>query len=186
MNAMTNAALKDAESEPSVEAGNGLSVDALWSDSLNIAENARPVSSAQLQLWANNAYHVGRRLKALPKSNEVSIQVGTSEEVRELNLAYRNKDQPTNVLSFPAELPDGVELNILGDIVICHDVVVKEARQERKTIEQHYAHMVVHATLHLCGYDHIEEDQADVMEKLEVQILNTLGVPNPYTACNIG
>jgi len=109
-------------------------------------------------------------------------------ESRQLNRDYRGKDYPTNVLSFPFEPPEGMpedmltELGdgIIGDIAICDTVVDKEAEEQHKTPEAHWAHMVVHGVLHLLGHDHIDDAGADIMEALEVNILNRLGYPDPY------
>ncbi len=111
---------------------------------------------------------------------ELTIRIVDERESAELNKMYRQKNTATNVLAFPFEVDDNVELKILGDLVICANIVFNEAQQQLKTEVEHWAHMVVHGVLHLQGYDHIEEEQAEVMEKLEVQILNSLGYQNPY------
>ena len=96
------------------------------------------------------------------------------------NQTYRNKSGPTNVLSFPCELPEGVPNDWLGDLVICSAVVEREALEQGKSPAAHWAHMVVHGLLHLQGYDHVEESEAEVMEAKEIAILERLGYPNPY------
>lgn len=116
----------------------------------------------------------------LNATGEVCIKIVSSEESHTLNSTYRHKDKPTNVLSFPADLPDFVESPQLGDLAICLDVVIVEARQQGKTVEDHLAHLSVHGVLHLLGYDHVEESQAEQMEQLEVEILAQLGIDNPY------
>src|SRR5690606_24067449 len=93
---------------------------------------------------------------------------------------YRHQDKPTNVLSFPADIPAELNLPLLGDLVICAPVVEREAMEQRKTLEAHWAHMVVHGTLHLVGYDHITEPEAEEMESLETKILTGMGFPPPY------
>ena len=98
----------------------------------------------------------------------------------ELNETYRGKAGPTNVLSFPADLPGELELPLLGDIVICAPVVSAEAAEQGKILSAHWAHMTVHGTLHLLGYDHIEEEEAATMEALESAILQRLNYPCPY------
>ncbi len=111
---------------------------------------------------------------------ELSIRVVDSEESQQLNHQYRDKDKPTNVLSFPADLPPLVQLPLLGDLVICAPVVQQEAKQQEKTLEAHWAHMVVHGILHLLGYDHIEDSEAEEMEQLETDILTAMGYAPPY------
>jgi len=114
------------------------------------------------------------------KDFELTIRVVGSEESQALNHQYRGKDKPTNVLSFPFEVPEGIELNLLGDLVICADVVRSEAQQQNKTLTAHWAHMVTHGCLHLLGYDHINDNEAIEMESLETEILAELGFNNPY------
>lgn len=111
---------------------------------------------------------------------EVSLRFVDDETIRELNRDYRGKDKPTNVLSFPFEAPPGVPTTLLGDLVICAPVVAAEAAEQGKPLTAHWAHMVVHGVLHLLGYDHIDDADAEIMEGLEVEILAGLGVPNPY------
>ena len=112
--------------------------------------------------------------------SELTIRLVDADESQTLNRDYRGKDAPTNVLSFPFEAPPGLELPLLGDLVICHPVVVREAREQDKSLIDHYAHMVVHGTLHLLGHDHIEDEEADLMEGLERSILAGLGIDDPY------
>ncbi|APE29997.1 rRNA maturation RNase YbeY [Halomonas aestuarii] len=112
--------------------------------------------------------------------HELTIRFVDTEESRHLNRDYRDRDRPTNVLSFPFELPPGVDLPLLGDLVICHPVVVREAGEQDKSQRAHYAHMVVHGTLHLLGHDHQEDDEAEAMEALEREILASLGIADPY------
>jgi probable rRNA maturation factor len=112
--------------------------------------------------------------------SEVTIRLVDADESAGLNGQYRNKTGPTNVLSFPFEAPAGITVPLAGDLIICAPVVEKEAREQRKSPDQHWAHMVVHGMLHLQGYDHIEDDEAEVMEALEVRLLSRLGFSNPY------
>ena len=121
----------------------------------------------------------------LPKfqaESEVTIRLVDEAESHHLNLTYRGMDKPTNVLSFPFEAPPEIELALLGDLIICRQVVEKEAIEQQKTTEEHWAHMVVHGCLHLLGYDHIEDDEAEEMEALETEILAELGYADPYLA----
>lgn len=111
---------------------------------------------------------------------ELTIRLVDDAESRTLNRDYRGKDAPTNVLSFPFEPPPGMDLALLGDLVICHPVVVREAAEQNKSVADHYAHMVVHGTLHLLGYDHIDDDDAEKMERLEREILAAVGISDPY------
>lgn len=112
---------------------------------------------------------------------ELVIRIVDEAESRALNRQYRGKDRPTNVLSFPFEAPPGVDCSHLGDLVICAPVVQQEAQEQRKQPDHHWAHMVVHGVLHLRGYDHIDEQQADAMEALEKRILAGFAIPDPYT-----
>ncbi|MGD8407843.1 MAG: rRNA maturation RNase YbeY [Thiohalophilus sp.] len=111
---------------------------------------------------------------------ELTVRIVDEQESAELNEQYRHKNGPTNVLSFPFECPPEVELNLLGDMVICAPVVQREAREQHKQEQAHWAHMVVHGTLHLLGYDHLHQDEAEAMERREISIMEVLGFDNPY------
>ena len=111
---------------------------------------------------------------------ELTVRIVDQDEITELNQQYRNKQGATNVLSFPADHDLPLEVPLLGDLVICAPVVAKEAAEQAKSLQAHWAHMVIHGTLHLLGYDHIEEDQAAEMEQKEISILKNLGFSNPY------
>lgn len=111
---------------------------------------------------------------------EVTIRCVDAAESQALNAQYRQKDRPTNVLSFPFEAPMEVDVGLLGDLVICAPMVAAEAREQDKTLEAHWAHMVVHGMLHLQGYDHIDTNEAERMEALETDIMAALGFANPY------
>jgi len=113
-------------------------------------------------------------------SIEVCVRIVDEAESQTLNNHYRSKNSPTNVLSFPTNLPADIPEIILGDIVICAEVVKREALQQGKTLSAHWAHMVVHGALHLLGYDHINGDDAEIMEGLETHILTDLLFPPPY------
>jgi len=112
---------------------------------------------------------------------QVSLRIVDEAEMTQLNGQYRKKTGSTNVLSFPAELPEGVDVPFLGDIIICAPVVAKEAADQGKSLDSHWAHMTVHGILHLQGYDHINEAEAEQMESLEIKIMHKLGFSNPYT-----
>ncbi|STO54612.1 metal-dependent hydrolase [Canicola haemoglobinophilus] len=131
-------------------------------------------TAAQIQQWANAA------IRAENLEPEMTVRIVDEEESHHLNLTYRGKDKPTNVLSFPFECPDEVELALLGDLVICRQVVEREAEEQEKPLMAHWAHMIVHGSLHLLGYDHIEDDEAEEMESLETGIMLGLGFADPY------
>lgn len=111
---------------------------------------------------------------------ELTIRLVNIAESQQLNKQYRDKDKPTNVLSFPFEVPEGIELNLLGDLVICTQVVEQEAKAQNKALFDHWAHMVIHGCLHLVGYDHINDTDANEMEAIEVKVLAKLAISNPY------
>lgn len=133
-------------------------------------------SIENIELWITAALQSDELNQA-----EVSIYIVDEAESQELNSQYRGKDKPTNVLSFPADIPEEVGVPLLGDLVICAPVVEREAHEQGKTLEAHWAHMLVHGTLHLLGYDHVEDDEADVMEALETRLITQLHFPAPYT-----
>lgn len=118
------------------------------------------------------------------KQAEVSVRIVNNEEIQTLNNRYRNKNKPTNVLAFPVELPPGIVLEheLLGDIIIASDVVKEEAKQQQKSYRAHFAHMLVHGTLHLLGFDHNNDQEASEMEEHEINILKELEFANPYQA----
>lgn len=111
---------------------------------------------------------------------EITIRIVEKQESQDLNSQYRGKDKPTNVLSFPFEAPPGIDINLLGDLVICADIVELEAEQQNKHCLDHWAHLTIHGTLHLLGYDHENDDDANQMEQLEVALLNKLSIDDPY------
>ena len=133
-----------------------------------------PIASDQVVSWVESL------ASETEEAFELVVRVVNSNESQELNKTFRGRDYPTNVLSFPADiqLPEGPI--ILGDIAICLPVVKREANEQSKRFDQHFAHMVVHGCLHLMGYDHEDEDDADQMEAKEIGILENLGYPNPY------
>lgn len=131
-------------------------------------------AATQLEQWVTAALS-GRCNEA-----ELSLRIVDAGEITELNRHYRGGDYATNVLSFPADLPEELDLPHLGDIVVCAEVVAREADEQHKPLTAHWAHMLVHGTLHLLGYDHIDDTEAEEMEALERTILADLGYPDPY------
>lgn len=115
---------------------------------------------------------------------QLSIRVVGEQEITQLNEKYRKKNQSTNVLSFPYEPLPGVNVPLLGDVVVCARIVGQQAKQQGKSPDQHWAHMIIHGVLHLLGYDHIKAADADEMEAIEINILSKLGFPNPYGETN--
>lgn len=132
-------------------------------------------SAEQVEIWLAAALE-GRA----DADAEVTVRVVEEGEISELNQVYRGKQGPTNVLSFPFENPPGLTLPLLGDIVVCAAVVAREADEQGKPAEAHWAHMLVHGGLHLLGYDHIDPMEAERMEALETEILAGLGYEDPY------
>lgn len=139
---------------------------------LDNASGDRVPEAECFQRWAEAA--------GLEGEVELAIRIVDEAESAALNHAYRHKTGPTNVLSFPCEVPAGVPNALLGDLVICAQVVEREAREQGKPSAAHWAHMVIHGILHLRGYDHQREAEAERMEALEVDILARLEYPNPY------
>lgn len=134
----------------------------------------------QFRKWVLAALSgAGRRF-----DSEVAIQIVDAAEGQAMNLQYRGKDYATNVLSFPAEVPEGLPEDFdfpqLGDLVICAPVVAREAAEQGKALNDHYAHLTVHGVLHLLGFDHIEDAEAEEMEALERVILASLDIADPY------
>jgi len=142
---------------------------------LQRASTASAPSDAEFRTWCELA------LRQRSADSELTIRLVDEPEGRELNHTYRHKDYATNVLSFPADVPDGLlDIPLLGDLVICVPVVEREAAEQGKALDAHWAHLVIHGCLHLLGYDHVEEDEAVEMETLEQQLLAELGHPDPY------
>lgn len=128
----------------------------------------------QFQVWTEAA------LQDVDEDCELSIRIVDVAESQQLNRDYRGIDKPTNVLSFPFESPVPLQPRLLGDLVICAPVVAREAAQQGKSEWQHWAHLTVHGCLHLLGYDHINDDDAAVMEANEINILRQFNIENPY------
>lgn len=128
---------------------------------------------AQLQDWINAVI-------APDKDVELTVRIVDEQEMTQLNSTYRHKPSVTNVLSFPFEADIPMDVALLGDLVICAPVVEREAREQGKNAEAHWAHLVIHGTLHLLGYDHLTDAEANEMESREIQILHQFGYANPY------
>jgi probable rRNA maturation factor len=153
---------------------------------LQLASDSADIPKLEdIQLWLNALF-----LHQQIADKEITVRIVDDAEIQQLNLQYRGKDKPTNVLSFPFEMPElslpvDVQIdeslsNFLGDIVICTQVVKQESTQQNKLLEHHWAHMIIHGTLHLLGYDHIEELEAEEMEGIEIAILQKLAIDDPY------
>ncbi|MFA6053080.1 MAG: rRNA maturation RNase YbeY [Methylobacter sp.] len=139
-----------------------------------VFESAGQPDQEQIQLWVDAA------LDGYNQDAEIVVRIVDEPESAQLNEQYRHKKGPTNILSFPVELPEGIELNLLGDLVICAPVLEKEAAEQHKLLAHHWAHIVVHGVLHLLGYDHMDETEAEQMESKEITILKKLKINNPY------
>ncbi|TXC71607.1 rRNA maturation RNase YbeY [Sphingomonas ginsenosidivorax] len=160
-----------------------LSFDPPWSDATDWDALALRAATAAIERTPHG------QLLTLPSTVEISIRLTSDDEVHTLNNQYRQKDKPTNVLSFPmvqADLLETITQNsddgevLLGDIVLAHGVCVAEAVERGISVEDHATHLIVHGVLHLLGYDHIDDDEADGMEQIERDALNALGLHDPY------
>jgi len=140
-------------------------------DQLNI-----PINHAELIKW------VSFTLSQFDIEGDVCIAFVDEQTMADLNGQYRNQHKPTNILSFPSELPDEIQqqVNMLGDMIICPGLLETETVQLNKPLRHHWAHICVHGVLHLLGYDHMEENEAKIMQQLEIDILAQLNFPNPY------
>ncbi|MDO6619856.1 MULTISPECIES: rRNA maturation RNase YbeY [unclassified Shewanella] len=139
-----------------------------------VTDSSKLPSRSEFELWVATA--LGNTMAQA----ELTIRIVENTESQQLNNTYRGKDKPTNVLSFPFEAPPGIELPLLGDLIISAEVVELEANQQNKPLVAHWAHMVIHGCLHLLGYDHIIDNEAEEMESLETQLIEGLGFSNPY------
>ncbi|MER1976873.1 rRNA maturation RNase YbeY [Pseudocitrobacter faecalis] len=139
-------------------------------------DNTGLPDESQFQTWLDAV------IPQFQEESEVTIRLVDTAESHELNLTYRGMDKPTNVLSFPFEAPPGMEMPLLGDLIICRQVVEREAKEQNVSLDSHWAHMVVHGSLHLLGYDHIQDDEAEEMEGIETEIMLALGYEDPYIA----
>lgn len=142
---------------------------------LQLATTGNHPSEDDFRRWCELA------LRQRTADSELTIRLVDEPEGRELNHTWRHKDYATNVLSFPADIPEGLlDIPLLGDLVICVPVVEREATEQGKALQAHWAHLVIHGCLHLLGYDHLEDDEAEEMEALERELLGELGHPDPY------
>jgi len=146
-------------------------------------------SDAQLQQWVLAALSNSLTEALRDKMIEISLNCSSIDDIRDLNLRYRSKDSATNVLSFPVDMPllpadesPGTPTLLMGDVVVCPHVLEAEATVQNKLLEHHWAHMLIHSVLHLNGYDHEDSIAAEAMESLEIQILSSIGITNPYLA----
>lgn len=150
----------------------------------DIEDDTEQPADETIMRWCQAAIAGAQGLKSTPANCDISVRVVDESESAALNSQYRHKDNPTNVLSFPSDLPDSVaallETYPLGDLVICHAVVQREAKQQGKPLIDHWAHMVVHGVLHLLGFDHLNDSDAEQMESLEVKILTSFNIDDPY------
>lgn len=133
-------------------------------------------SEETLETWAQKALEIGGRTA----DAELTVRLVEPQEIQSLNALYRHIDKPTNILSFPFECPEEVELPLIGDLIVCMQVLRREAEEQGKSVEEHFAHLIVHGCLHLIGFDHIEPEDAKIMEPLEVKAVMALGYDNPY------
>lgn len=140
----------------------------------NVSRAKNIPSRYLLTKWTQHA------LQKIKSKTEISIRIVDKNESQTLNHQFRKKDKPTNVLAFPFETPEKLDIAYLGDLVICAPIVAKEAREQHKLLKAHWAHMVIHGSLHLQGYDHIKKNDAFIMENLEIKLLTELKYPNPY------
>lgn len=132
------------------------------------------------QKFIERCLEIAEQTLELNKNIELNIKIVCSRESQELNHQYRDKNKPTNVLSFESDLPSFVKSDFIGDLAICADVVEQEAVDQNKSFNDHFTHMCIHGFLHLLGYDHIEKDDALIMEAHEKVILAKLGIDDPY------
>ncbi len=134
-----------------------------------------PEISDIIELTVNYAHNNPQYIHKDIHSLEISIVLTNNTHITELNRDYRGKDKPTNVLSFPQDEP-----GLLGDIIIARETIIAEAKDQGKTMQNHFTHMLIHGCLHLMGFDHIEEKEAQTMEDLEIKILSQMNIKNPY------
>lgn len=139
-------------------------------------KNELPVSNSCIISWVEST------LQAHMPTAELTLRFVDNEEMHLLNHTYRKQDKTTNVLAFPSEIPDSIELEypLLGDVIVCPDVLALESIEQNKTLDAHWAHIVIHGVLHLLGYDHIDEHDAKIMQNKEIELLARFNYANPY------
>ncbi|RAP37896.1 rRNA maturation RNase YbeY [Legionella quinlivanii] len=139
-------------------------------------EKPLPFAEETVISWAQSA------LLTHKPSAEITLRFVDVGEIQELNNSYRKKNKPTNVLAFPSAIPEHIELDFpfLGDVIVCPQVLDEESREQEKSLESHWAHIIIHGVLHLLGYDHIEAKDEQQMQQQEIQLLEQFGFPNPY------
>ncbi len=145
-------------------------------DIQNVTEESLPLTEKELSNLAELA------LRDHQNDGELTIRIVNAEEMIYLNHTYRKQNKTTNVLAFPCSLPDSIELEcpLLGDIIICPEVLLTESEQLNKSLKEHWSLIVIHGVLHLLGYDHVKDDEAIVMQSLEAKLLTEIGYSNPY------
>lgn len=140
----------------------------------NASMSTQLPSEQDLQTWIDTA------LDDYAPDTEIVVRIVDELESAALNSQYRHKQGATNILSFPADLPEELELDLLGDLVVCAPVLEREAHEQHKVLQHHWAHILIHGVLHLLGYDHLNDKDAEDMETKEIALLKTLDIPNPY------
>jgi probable rRNA maturation factor len=148
----------------------------LITDVQNVSTDPGVPASALIEIWAATAYS-----KVAEEKAELTVRIVDEDDGRQLNEQYRKQETATNVLSFQFEDPPNVKTDILGDIVACAPVISREAQEQGKTLHAHWAHLIVHGVLHLCGYNHEVNEDAQIMQRLETEIVENLGFSNPYS-----
>lgn len=157
-------------------------LDLQYADDLDDKELTTVPSQQQIAASLNTALSILKEKNIVSDNTvEISVRIVSKDESQILNTTYRDKSKPTNVLSFGSEIPDYIESDHIGDLVICAKVVEQEALEQNKKLIHHWTHMLIHGLLHLLGFDHIDPIDAEAMEGLEVIILNQLGIDDPYT-----
>ncbi len=146
----------------------------IYTEIQRVFSSSEQPSDEQIQHWIESV------LIDFPDDAELVVRIVDEDESAQLNNTYRNKDGATNILSFPFEALEEIELNLLGDLVICAPVLLREAQEQHKQIHHHWAHIIIHGVLHLLGYDHLNDTDAEEMESKEIEILAALNIKNPY------